>query len=155
MIEDKYYKKAIIGLLKFTCLVLLSTNFLAASFAADKPNIIWLVSEDNSANLGSYGDLNANTPNLDQLAQSSVQFNNAFATSPVCAAVRFTIYTGTYANVLGTQNMRSRYAVPKFVNPYAHYLEKAGYYLTNSALKNNGTAASRTKALFITMTRQN
>jgi hypothetical protein len=43
-----------------------------------------------------------------------------------------------YATSLATQNMRSRYPVPDFVKPYTHYLEKAGYYLTNRSLGPNG-----------------
>jgi len=38
-------------------------------FAQDKrPNIVWMITEDMSPNLGCYGDRNAITPNLDKLA---------------------------------------------------------------------------------------
>ena len=66
-----------------------------------KPNILWIVSEDNSPLLGAYGDDFATTPNIDLLAQQSIVFNNAFANTPVCAPSRFSILTGMHANAMG------------------------------------------------------
>ncbi len=99
--------------------------------AADKPNILWITSEDNSPLLGCYGDTFATTPNLDKLAAESIVYDNAFANISVCAPARFTILTGMYACSVGTHNMRSRYPLPDFVKPYPHYLREAGYYCTN------------------------
>ena len=98
-----------------------------------KPNILWIVSEDNSPLLGAYGDTFATTPHIDQLAQQSVVYDNAFANTPVCAPTRFSILTGLHASVMGTGNMRSRNRVPAFVEPYTHYLQAAGYYVTNDS----------------------
>ena len=56
-----------------------------------KPNILWIVSEDNSPLLGAYGDSFATTPHIDQLAQRSIVYDNAFANTPVCAPTRFSI----------------------------------------------------------------
>ena len=71
------------------------------------PNIVWLVSEDNSPLLGCYGDSFASTPNLDRLASRGVMYTRAFANAPVCAPARSTIITGCYASSLGTLPMRS------------------------------------------------
>ena len=97
-----------------------------------KPNILWIVSEDNSPLLGAYGDKFAKTPHIDSLAKKSIVFDNAFANSPVCAPTRFSILTGMHANAMGTHNMRSRYRVPNFVKPYTDYLRAAGYHVTNN-----------------------
>ena len=51
----------------------------------DKPNILWITCEDISPFLGCYGDSEANTPNLDRLAQQGVRFTNFYANAPVCA----------------------------------------------------------------------
>jgi arylsulfatase A-like enzyme len=111
---------------------LLSSKKLQIDFNTVKPpNILWIVSEDNSPFLGCYGDTFATTPNLDALAAESVVFDHAFANAPVCAPTRFTIVTGMYACTMGTHNMRSRYDIPDFVKPYPHYLRGAGYYCTN------------------------
>lgn len=47
--------------------------------AASKPNILWLVSEDNDPLLGCYGDPLARTPTLDKLAREGVVYERCFA----------------------------------------------------------------------------
>ena len=115
-----------------TWVFLLLAGF-TARIDAEQPNILWITSEDNSAHwLGAYGDPVARTPHLDQLSAEGVRYLNAYANSPVCAVARFTLFTGTHAVSMGTQNMRSRYAIPEEVLPYVHYLRQAGYYCTNN-----------------------
>lgn len=111
-----------------------------------KPNILWIVSEDNSPLLGAYGDTFATTPHIDQLAQQSLVYDNAFANTPVCAPTRFSILTGLHASVMGTGNMRSRNRVPAFVEPYTHYLQAAGYYVTNDSKTDYNYATVDTEA---------
>jgi hypothetical protein len=48
------------------------------SFAADRPNVLLIVSEDNGPELGCYGDPYARTPNLDRLAAEGTRFERAF-----------------------------------------------------------------------------
>lgn len=104
-----------------------------SSEPVDPPNILWLVSEDNSPLLGSYGDEFANTPRLDQLASEGILYTHAFANAPVCAPARSTIISGMYASSLGTEHMRSNYNIPDFVNFFPYYLRKKGYYCTNNS----------------------
>lgn len=104
-----------------------------------KPNILWITSEDNSPFIGAYGDSLAVTPNIDRLANRGILFENAFATTPVCAPSRFTIITGTYGNSMGTEQMRSTYPVPDFVKFFPRYLREAGYYTTNNVKKDYNT----------------
>ena len=129
----------------YSALALCFWVYSQATLAADKPNILWLISEDNSPNLGAYGDTYATTPNLDNLAKESLQFNNAFANAPVCAAARYTLYTGTYGATMGTQNMRSHYPIPDQFKSYAYYLDKAGYYLASGSLNNSGKISTKGK----------
>lgn len=103
------------------------------------PNILWITSEDNSPFLGCYGDELATTPNLDQLAAEGVTFDQAFATTPVCAPSRFTIITGTYGTSRGTANMRSAYPISEEVKFYPKYLREKGYYTTNRSKKDYNT----------------
>ena len=44
----------------------------SAACAADRPNILWITSEDNGPQLGCYGDSYATTPNIDRLAAKGV-----------------------------------------------------------------------------------
>lgn len=105
-----------------------------------KPNILWIVSEDNSASyLGCYGNKMATTPNLDKLASEGILYDNAFSSAPVCAPTRSTLITGIYATSMGTQHMRSTYPIPDFIHFYPYYLRDAGYYCTNHAKKDYNT----------------
>ncbi|MDX1679708.1 MAG: sulfatase-like hydrolase/transferase [Akkermansiaceae bacterium] len=114
---------------------LISLFFLLGSLslhAADKPNILWITSEDNASHwLGCYGNPQVKTPNLDALAAKGIRFQNAYSNSPVCAVARSTILIGAYAPTMGTQHMRSRYPIEEKFKPYVHYLKEAGYFCTN------------------------
>jgi N-sulfoglucosamine sulfohydrolase len=101
--------------------------------SAEKPNILWITSEDNSPYLGCYGDKQALTPNLDKFSEQGIRFRNAFANAPVCSTARSTLITGMYACSLGVHHHRSRQAIPKDFRGYPHYLQQAGYYCTNNA----------------------
>lgn len=100
---------------------------------AEQPNILWIVSEDNSPFFGCYGDEFATTPTFDKLASEGVLYENAFANAPVCAPARSTIITGMYPPSMGTQNMRSVYSTPESIKFFPQYLREAGYYTTNNA----------------------
>lgn len=71
--------------------------FLASTgLAAERPNVLLIVSEDNGPELGCYGDPYAKTPNLDRLAAAGVRFENAFVTYSVCSPSRASFLTGLY-----------------------------------------------------------
>ncbi|GAB5441976.1 MAG: hypothetical protein Fues2KO_23250 [Fuerstiella sp.] len=80
-----------------------------------------------------YGDRQAVTPHLDQLAAESIRFTHAFATAPVCSPVRSALITGRYAQAMGTHNMRSGMPLPPGVNGFPPLLRSAGYYTSNNA----------------------
>ncbi len=101
--------------------------------AAERPNILWLVSEDNTTLLGCYGDPLARTPTLDKLAREGVLFERCFA-QPVCAPSRFTLITGTYAVSSGPANhMRAKGKISSWLTGFPELLRDAGYYTTNNA----------------------
>ncbi len=104
-----------------------------AASAADRPNILWLTSEDNSPYLGCYGDKLAVTPNLDKLASQGLRYRNAFSNAPVCSAARTTLITGMYATTLGAHHHRSNVAIPQQFKLYPEYLRTAGYYCSNNS----------------------
>ncbi len=101
--------------------------------SGDRPNILWIVSEDNGRFIGCYGDQFADTPNIDRLARDGIVYRNAFAAAPVCAPNRSTIITGCYASSLGTQHMRSTNRIPDMIRLFPEYLRKAGYYCSNNS----------------------
>ncbi len=97
------------------------------------PNILWITCEDLNAFLGSYGDAQAITPNLDRLASEGVRFTQAFATAPVCSPARSSLITGIYATSMGTQHLRSEVEIPDEIRKLPHYLRDVGYYCTNNS----------------------
>ncbi|MEO9476195.1 MAG: sulfatase [Cyclobacteriaceae bacterium] len=110
------------------------------SGAQQLPNILWIVSEDNSAYLGCYGDTLATTPNIDRLASEGHLYTRAYANAPVCAPARNTIITGVYANSNGNQHMRSNYPLSDTVKFFPEYLKALGYYCTNKSKKDYNTS---------------
>jgi choline-sulfatase len=60
-----------------------------------RPNIIVILSDDQGCwALGSAGNAELRTPNLDRLAQSGMRFENMFCASPVCSPARASLLTG-------------------------------------------------------------
>ncbi len=100
--------------------------------AAERPNVLWITSEDNSWNwIGCYGSKEARTPRLDALAKNGLLFTHAYSNGPVCAVARSTILNGAYAVTQGTQHMRSRHPIPASFKPHVAYMRDQGYYCTN------------------------
>jgi N-sulfoglucosamine sulfohydrolase len=70
------------------CLVALLSPLIQI-LASERPNILWITSEDNNVNwVGCYGNPHANTPHIDKLASEGFQYMNCFANAPVCAPYR-------------------------------------------------------------------
>jgi len=99
----------------------------------DRPNILWITSEDNGPALGCYGDTFADTPNIDSIAAKGMIYERAWSTAPVCAPARTTIITGVYPPSMGAQHMRSQVAMPSFMKMYPQFLRENGYYCTNNS----------------------
>ncbi|MCF7818928.1 MAG: sulfatase-like hydrolase/transferase, partial [Kiritimatiellales bacterium] len=116
------------------CIMTLLLSSLVRMNAAeqDRPNILWLTSEDNDAFLGCYGDPLAHTPTLDKLAREGVVYERCFA-EPVCAPARFTLITGMYAATAGpAQHMRAKGHIPDWLEGFPALLRAAGYYTSNN-----------------------
>ncbi len=75
---------------------ILPTPLDASEPAVKKPlNFVFLLADDLGwADLACYGGDLHETPNLDQLANESVRFTDAYAAAPVCTPTRASILTG-------------------------------------------------------------
>src|SRR5262245_6058469 len=108
----------------------LALLFAAGPLLADapkRPNIVWIVAEDISPNLGCYGDKDAITPNLDRLAAEGARFIRCFTHAPVCAPSRSGLVTGMYPTTIGSHHMRSTLKSPP--PTFMEELRKAGYFV--------------------------
>jgi len=99
------------------------------TIAAPKMNVVFLLADDLRWNsLGCMGNSVVITPNIDQLAQDGIRFNNACVTTAICMVSRASILSGQYM---------SRHQVTKFgvelpertlQETYPAVLRKAGYW---------------------------
>ncbi len=120
----------------------------------DRPNIVWIVAEDLSAYIPSYGDSTVQTPNIDRLVREGVRYTHMYSPSGVCAPSRAAIATGMYPTRTGAMHMRTgpwyssnnveralknypRNAYeaipPEGTHMLSTYLRQAGYYCSNNA----------------------
>ena len=97
--------------------------------AADRPNILFIMSDDHSYQaMGMYGSRLAKlnpTPNLDRFARSSVVFDNVFCTNSICTPSRASIMTGQYSHRNGVLDLYD--ALPEDRNYLSREMQKAGY----------------------------
>ena len=78
------------------------------------PNILFILTEDQGAQMSAYGTVGLNTPNMDAIAQRGVLFTQAFVDVPVCSASKAAIYTGLHGHANGIPTN-----TPNFFKPAA------------------------------------
>ncbi len=102
---------------------------------SSQPNIVWIIADDLSPDLGCYGNKIIKTPNIDRLARQGMRFTNAFSTGAVCSPARSAFYTGMYQTTIGAHQHRtsqaSRTRLPKDVNVITEYFRRTGYFTCN------------------------
>jgi arylsulfatase A-like enzyme len=114
--------------------LILPILFLANLAAlAERPNILWIVIDDMSANFSCYGETAIATPAVDQLAADGLRFTRAYATSPVCSTFRSAMITGMFQTSIGAHHHRSgrrvhRIQLPDGVRPVTEDFKAAGYW---------------------------
>ena len=101
----------------------------------ERPNILWIIAEDLSPDLGCYGNTLVHTPNIDRLASEGALYNAAFCTAPVCSATRSALMTGMYQTSIGAHHHRSHredgYRLPAGVRFLCDIFRDAGYFTAN------------------------
>jgi len=101
--------------------------------ADDRPNVLWIVVDDMSADFGCYGSAAVPTPHVDRLAAEGTRFARAFVTAPVCSPCRSALITGMYQTTIGSHHHRSGRGVEKIrlpggVRPVPAIFREAGWY---------------------------
>lgn len=113
--------------------VALGAAAASAQAAQPRPNILWFIVDDMSANFSSYGEKLIATPNVDRLAREGVRFSRAFTTAPVCSPCRSAFITGMYQTTIGAHHHRSgrgteKINLPAGVVPVPKIFQDAGYF---------------------------
>jgi uncharacterized sulfatase len=110
-------------------LLILFIALAAIVKAQDKPNIIFIMSDDHAAQaIGAYGDLLSSlnpTPNIDKLAAGGIRFENAFCNNSICTPSRASIISGQYPQTNGVLDLDNPLDTDKQYLPKE--MKKLGY----------------------------
>ena len=103
------------------------SSLVATSFAADRPNILFCISDDQSYyHTGANGDPVVQTPAFDRVAKEGIRFTRAFCDAPTCGPSRSAILTGqSIWRLEEAGNIHS--TLPAKFATYTDELRKAGY----------------------------
>lgn len=99
-----------------------------------RPNVLLLLVDDLKPTLGCYGDVIAQTPNIDRLAARSMRFDLAYCNQAVCAPSRFTLMLGSHSTSTGLYGLGSRLreripdavTLPQHFSRYGYRTESLG-----------------------------
>jgi len=94
---------------------------------AGHPNLLFIFCDQlRYSALGSSGNTEVQTPNLDKLAEQGVVFDQAFSSCPICSPYRGQIMTGKYSHANGV--MCNEYALRDDQVTIHQALKQVGYH---------------------------
>ncbi len=100
-----------------------------------QPNILWILAEDLSPDLGCFGQSQVKTPVLDQLAAEGVRYTNVFTTAGICTPSRTALAVGMHQTSINAHHMRypteMKNALPEGVLPVNEIFRRNGYQTAN------------------------
>lgn len=101
---------------------------VAESPAARRPNFLVLVTDDQRLDaIGFAGHPLLQTPHMDSLAQQGVWFDQAYVTTPICAASRASFLTGQWERAHGFTFGAPALDAETVADTYPSVLRAAGY----------------------------
>ncbi|MBL7115318.1 MAG: sulfatase [Kiritimatiellae bacterium] len=102
---------------------------VSCAFASEKPNILWLFSDDHAYQaIGAYGgrfEKENLTPNIDSIAKSGMLFERAYVANSICAPSRATLLTGKHSHLNGKYDNRGGFNHNQ--QQFQKILQKSGY----------------------------
>ncbi len=112
--------------------LMLSVYLLTCTgFAADMPNIIFILADDiGYGDFGCYGATKVKTPNIDKLARSGLRFTDGHSAANVCTPSRYAFMTGQYAfrqPNTGIARGIEGLLIPEGHTTIAQVMKRAGY----------------------------
>jgi len=134
MTKQRFFVACFAMLTAVTAIAFTMKPALAAEKAA-RPNIVWLLSEDNSKHFMNLFDKNGpKTPSIERLAEHGLVYEHAFSCAPVCSVARTTLATSCYGPRIFTQFHRKEVVapLPEGMQMFHGYLADAGYYTANN-----------------------
>lgn len=114
----------------FVILSLLSAQRSTVSVAAERPNIVVFLTDDQGyGDLGCFGSQTLETPNIDRLCSDGMKFTH-FYVHQRCSPTRLALMTGCYAHRVGTTKViyhRDRMGIHSDEITIPELLRVAGY----------------------------
>jgi len=108
------------------CFAALGFLFSGGLNAAERPNILFIFSDDHAPTaISAYGNSLIKTPNFDRLANSGMKFTRALVTNSICAPSRAVVLTGKYSHLNGQKTNKDRFDGSQSTVP--KWMRKAGY----------------------------
>ncbi len=96
------------------------------SFAQQRPNIIYIMSDDHDNDaISAYNKKFILTPNIDRIAKEGMLFKKAFVGNSICGPARATLLTGQHSHKNGMKDNRTRFDSSKITMP--KILQQNGY----------------------------
>ena len=126
----KNYLTLLLLLFSGALFVACHTNRSSSVEANEKPNIIFLLTDDHRWDaLGAMGNSIIQTPNLDKLARQGLLFRNAYVTTAICAVSRASILRGQYQSRHKIDDFNTSFSPEALRNTYPMLLKEAGYQI--------------------------
>lgn len=133
--------------LSFAFLLVSSCLWLQPSLAQERPNVLFIISDDLNNLLGCYGDPLARTPNIDRLAARGLRFDKAYCTFPLCGPSRNSMLTGLYPNSTGIlanaqifrQSIPQQHSLPQAFRLSGYFAARIGKLYHYNVPKSIGT----------------
>jgi len=111
-------------------LLLCGLVFARGAAAADRPNIVLILSDDLAYQaVSAYGEKRAllKTPQMDALAEQGARFDRCLVTNSICGPSRAVILTGKYSHRNGFYNNSGQSRFDNTQQTFPRLLQAAGY----------------------------
>ena len=109
-----------------TTALFFSANRPVSSAAIERPNILFIMSDDHAYQaISAYGSNRNKTPHIDRIAAEGMRFDRCYVTNSICGPSRACILTGKYSHKNGFYDNRSRFDGSQTTLP--KLLQQAGY----------------------------
>lgn len=107
-------------------LTLITCSFVFNVTAQQRPNILYIMSDDHDANaISAYNTSLIATPNIDRIAREGMLFNRSFVGNSICGPARATLLTGLHSHKNGFTDNRSKFDGTQ--NTMPKLMQQAGY----------------------------
>ncbi len=82
-------------------IALISLVFITTLLSAQKPNVLFIISDDLNTRIGPYMEIANHTPQLDRLAAEGIRFTRTYCQYPLCGPSRASLMSGLYPETNG------------------------------------------------------